>query len=73
MVQAAAEEAWRKARRGIDREFGMAIGWVTEGVENARACRLRQPQRALEAYKVGIHDLMAIDQYTIGLGAMETF
>jgi hypothetical protein len=32
MVQAAAEEAWRKARRGIDREVGMAIGWVTEGL-----------------------------------------
>lgn len=27
----------------------------------------------LEAYKVGIHDLMATDQYTVGLGAMETF
>ena len=30
MVQAAAEEAWRKARRGIDREVRMAVGWVRE-------------------------------------------
>jgi hypothetical protein len=30
MVQAAAEEAWRKARRGIDREVGIAVGWVRE-------------------------------------------
>jgi hypothetical protein len=30
MVQAAADEAWRKARRGIDTGFGMAVGWVRE-------------------------------------------
>jgi hypothetical protein len=83
MVQAAADEAWRKARRGIDTGFGMAVGWVRERlmisgsksgrVEKARSCDLRQPRWTLEAYKVGIHDLMASIQYTIGLGAMETF
>ena len=30
MVQAAADEACRKARRGIDTGFGMAVGWVRE-------------------------------------------
>jgi hypothetical protein len=32
MVQAAAEEAWRKARRGIDTGFGIAVGWVIGGL-----------------------------------------
>jgi hypothetical protein len=73
MVQAAAEEVWRKARRGIDTGFGMAVGWVRERLRMLVHCGSRQPRWTLEAYKVGIHDLMASDQYTIGLGAMETF
>ena len=73
MVQAAADEAWRKARRGIDTGFGMAVGWVRERLRMLVHCGSRQPRWTLEAYKVGIHDLMARDQYTIGLGAMETF
>ena len=73
MVQAAAEEAWRKARRGIDTGFGMAVGWVRERLRMLVHCGSRQPRWTLEAYKVGIHDLMASGQYTIGLGAMETF
>ena len=73
MVQAAAEEVWRKARRGIDTGFGMAVGWVRERLRMLVHCGSRQPRWTLEAYKVGIHDLMARDQYTIGLGAMETF
>jgi|LakMenE01Jun11ns_1017448.scaffolds.fasta_scaffold9387198_1 hypothetical protein len=73
MVQAAADEAWRKARRGIDTGFGMAVGWVRERLRMLVHCGSRQPRWTLEAYKVGIHDLMASGQYTIGLGAMETF
>jgi hypothetical protein len=34
MVQAAADEAWRKARRGIDTGFGMAVGWVKGAVDD---------------------------------------
>jgi len=73
MVQAAADEAWRKARRGIDTGFGMAVGWVRERLRMLVHCGLRQPRWTLGAYKVRIHDLMTSVQYTIGLGAMETF
>ena len=51
----------------------MISGSKSGRVEKARSCDLRQPRWTLEAYKVGIHDLMASIQYTIGLGAMETF
>ena len=51
----------------------MISGSKSGRVEKARSCDLRQPRWTLEAYKVGIHDLMASFQYTIGLGAMETF